>query len=43
VKEKKLQIAILAQIGLLVDDFIDSHKKLEQLCSFKITPLKEIL
>ncbi len=33
----------LDDLNILVGDFIGSHKKLERLCGFKLTPLKEIL
>jgi NADH dehydrogenase len=33
----------LDDLNILVGDFIGNHKKLEQLCGFKLTPLKEIL
>lgn len=33
----------LDDLNILVGDFIGSHKKLERLCDFKLTPLKEIL
>lgn len=33
----------LDDLNILVGDFVGSHKKLEQLCGFKLTPLKEIL
>jgi nucleoside-diphosphate-sugar epimerase len=33
----------LDDLNILVGDFTGSHKKLERLCGFKLTPLKEIL
>ncbi|MBM2851793.1 MAG: NAD-dependent epimerase/dehydratase family protein [Candidatus Nitrosotenuis sp.] len=33
----------LDDLNILVGDFTGNHKKLEQLCGFKLTPLKEIL
>ncbi|WKT58372.1 NAD(P)H-binding protein [Candidatus Nitrosotenuis chungbukensis] len=33
----------LDDLNILVGDFVGSHKKLERLCGFKLTPLKEIL
>ena len=33
----------LDDLNILVGDFVGNHKKLEQLCGFKLTPLKEIL
>lgn len=33
----------LDDLNILVGDFVGDHKKLERLCGFKLTPLKEIL
>ncbi|QLH09752.1 SDR family oxidoreductase [Candidatus Nitrosotenuis sp. DW1] len=33
----------LDDLNILVGDFVGSHKKLERLCGFKLTPLKKIL
>ena len=33
----------LDDLNILVGDFVGNHKKLERLCGFKLTPLKEIL
>ncbi len=41
--QPKTAIYGLDDLNILVGDFIGNHKKLEQLCGFKLTPLKEIL
>ncbi|TBR25895.1 MAG: NAD-dependent epimerase/dehydratase family protein [Candidatus Nitrosotenuis sp.] len=41
--QPKTAVYGLDDLNILVGDFVGDHKKLERLCGFKLTPLKEIL